>query len=313
MVNDFLVALILTKLQYELNCGKCHGARHNTDCQKCIFTQLPAATDKFYYDAVLPFTYIAAAFLFIAYCIGLLFTLRTHAASIWQAHADTIPQQLQNAFLLGSMAQRREGHGGYETESLRHPSYIKDPKLYQKMLGQSLSGVGMRTDGAVPSPVTASTAHPGQSLHLVPPRSAGEGPVNTTAPNPVSTGLREPVVNIPGLSSEQNARLVRGVAEVAAAAATAAVQDAQRQQEQHQRQQEQQRNAVRKLHAAAVDQGPNAHNAPAHLPLAPASHAVDVVEETAVHSGHDAPNWGRSKSAVILLGSTILYAIIAGE
>lgn len=305
------MTLILINLQYELNCGKCHGAHRNTDCQKCIFTQLPAATDKFYYDAVLPFTYIAAGFLFIAYCIGLLFTLRTHAASIWQAQsADTIPQQLHNAFLLGSMAQRRDGHGGYETESLRHPSFVKDPKLYQKMLGQSLSGVGMRTDGAVPSPVTASTAHPGQSLHLVPPRSAGEGPVNTGAPTTVSTGLREPVVAIPGLSSEQNARLVRGVAEVAAAAATAAVQDAQRQQEQHQRQQEQQRNAVRKLHAAAAE---HAQCAPANLSLAPEPHAVDTVEELAVHSGHDAPNWGRLKSAIILLGSTILYAIIAGE
>jgi Ca2+:H+ antiporter len=28
--------------------------------------------------------------------------------------------------------------------------------------------------------------------------------------------------------------------------------------------------------------------------------------------GHDAPNWSRTKSSVILLGATILYAIIAG-
>lgn len=30
-----------------------------------------------------------------------------------------------------------------------------------------------------------------------------------------------------------------------------------------------------------------------------------------VSAGHDAPNWGRLKSAVILLGATLLYAIIA--
>ena len=28
--------------------------------------------------------------------------------------------------------------------------------------------------------------------------------------------------------------------------------------------------------------------------------------------GHDAPNWSRTKSSMILLGATILYAIIAG-
>jgi Ca2+:H+ antiporter len=29
--------------------------------------------------------------------------------------------------------------------------------------------------------------------------------------------------------------------------------------------------------------------------------------------GHDAPNWSRTKSSAILLGATILYAIIAGS
>ena len=31
----------------------------------------------------------------------------------------------------------------------------------------------------------------------------------------------------------------------------------------------------------------------------------------ATAGGHDAPNWGRAKSAVILLGATVLYAVIA--
>lgn len=29
--------------------------------------------------------------------------------------------------------------------------------------------------------------------------------------------------------------------------------------------------------------------------------------------GHDAPNWSRVKSASVLMGCTVLYAIIAGE
>ena len=38
---------------------------------------------------------------------------------------------------------------------------------------------------------------------------------------------------------------------------------------------------------------------------------ADLDEDGAV-GGHDAPNWSRTKSSVILFGATILYAIIAG-
>jgi len=183
---------------------------------------------------------------------------------------------------------------------------MKDSQLYKRILGQSLSGVGMRQDGAVNSPVTASTTHPGQSLHVVPPRSsAGESPAPAGAPPPnPAIALRESAVSIPGLSSEQNARIVRGFVEVAAAAATAAVHDVQRQQEQ-------QSSAARKLSAVAAEQAPQIHSAHANPTI-----GTDVPTATvgiAAHGGHDAPNWGKAKSAIILLGATILYAIIAGE
>lgn len=154
--------------------------------------------------------------------------------------------------------------------------------------------------------MTASTTHPGQSLHVVPPRSsAGESPapVGAPLPNPAIT-LRESVVSIPGLSSEQNARIVRGVVEVAAAAATAAVHDVQRQQGQ-------QSNMARKLSAVAAEQAPQIHIAPAHPAVG--TDAPTAAEGVAAHGGHDAPNWGKAKSAIILLGATILYAIIAGQ
>lgn len=38
----------------------------------------------------------------------------------------------------------------------------------------------------------------------------------------------------------------------------------------------------------------------------------DHPETVVAGGGHDAPNWSRTKSSVILLGATILYAIIAG-
>ncbi|KAJ9111746.1 hypothetical protein QFC19_001108 [Naganishia cerealis] len=41
----------------------------------------------------------------------------------------------------------------------------------------------------------------------------------------------------------------------------------------------------------------------------PTNREVDVEEEEG--GGHDAPNWSRNKSTVILLGATLLYAVIA--
>ncbi|KAF8473125.1 Sodium/calcium exchanger protein-domain-containing protein [Kalaharituber pfeilii] len=289
---------------YELTCSKCNGKETSTDCQRCVFTQVPATTDRFYYDAVLPFTYIAATFLFISYMIGLWFTLRTHAAVIWQTpSADTVPQPLQTAYLLGSVTQRnaREGEAPYQTESLRQG--VKDTQLYKRILGQSLSGVGLRQDGAVPSPVTAPTVHPGQPLHVVPPRSSEEAPVQLEAPTPATTGVREPAVTIPGLSSEQNASIVRGVAEVAAAAATAAVQDAQRL---HQQQQ----CLTRKLSVNVNEEPTQVHAAHGNLTLT-TDHQIGAAEELGAHGGHDAPNWSKAKSAIILIGATILYAVMA--
>ena len=39
---------------------------------------------------------------------------------------------------------------------------------------------------------------------------------------------------------------------------------------------------------------------------------ADLGAAAAGMGGHDAPNWSRTKSSMILLGATILYAIIAG-
>jgi len=84
------------------------------------------------------------------------------------------------------------------------------------------------------------------------------------------------------MSTEDNVHLVRNVAEVAAAAAVTAV-----------REQEHGRRRAQAPTTTAVDD---------EIPF-----GVDA----ASHGGHDAPNWSRTKSSVILLGATILYAIIA--
>lgn len=73
---------------YELRCSPCDsssgGARVAEDCGRCFFYQVPLTDGPLYTEIIKPFSYMCATLLFIAYVIGLWFTLRTHAASIWQ-------------------------------------------------------------------------------------------------------------------------------------------------------------------------------------------------------------------------------------
>lgn len=41
--------------------------------------------------------------------------------------------------------------------------------------------------------------------------------------------------------------------------------------------------------------------------------SANKVDENEPHGGHDAPNWSRFKSASVLMGCTVLYAVIAGK
>ncbi|KAL7276660.1 hypothetical protein RUND412_000320 [Rhizina undulata] len=276
---------------YELSCHACHGSNsRGTDCRRCFFSQTPPTTnDRFYKDAVQPYTYLAALFLFISYVIGLWFTLRTHAAVIWQT-VPSAPPTTQATTQIGPSAAdtirnaQREGTIGYQSFDSRTPASVRDSTLYKRILGQSLNNAGLRPE------VGGSLGSHGSGQptpHHVPPRLVGEDALLTPAN---SSSQRQPTVNIPGLSNEENAHVIRGVAEIAASAAAAAVQDAQR----HGRK----------------------NNYPAPRPP---GHQVQIIDDDVVaaaealggHGGHDAPNWSKAKSSIILLGATFLYAIIA--
>jgi Ca2+:H+ antiporter len=195
----------------------------------------------------------------------------------------------------GGLGTEQRGSGGTAADSVSprlQPtsgdtlarSAIRESQLYKRILGQSLSqvGLGPRTSAVSPTNQAAATGRQGQTPHLVPPKSAGAdiSPIDT---------------QIPGLSPEQNRNLVREVAELAAMAATVAAREAT--------------GTQRKPSTGAV------------LPLRPTlphhSRTYDDLEDATgaehlPHGGaHDAPNWGRLKSTVILLSATLLYAVIA--
>jgi len=264
------------------------------DCRRCYFSQSPDLTDRFYIEAVRPYCWFAAVLLFLSYVIGLWFTLRTHAAVIWNNEVDE--KKTQEAQQVSGSQQPFGGapHGRLQRQGSTQNSSndargaeIRDSQLYKRILGQSLKQVGLapREEGIRHN----SLDHTGPNgasptPHLPPPKSSGGESSRTE-------------VHIPGFTEAQNTSLVREVAEMAATAATIAARD--------------------------VVRGPRKISTSGNLPTL-ASHKPQAVRAGVVHDpeempaaeahsggGHDAPNWSRMKSSIILCGATVLYALIA--
>lgn len=286
-----------------MTCVDYDGTPTSRDCRRCYFSQVPALDDRFYLEAVRPYCWLAAGFLFLSYVIGLWFTLRTHAAVIW--NSDTDEKKFHNVEGHQASGQQQVGGAPYgllqrqttntsSAEATRGAD-IRESQLYKRILGHSLKQVGLSPRGddntrhnsaPDPSPVNGPNGA-AQTPHLVPPKSSGGESVRQD-------------LQIPGFSDGQNATIVREVAEVAATAAIIAAQDVTR----HPRK-------PSSIHG-------HTHTSHSHRPsiaraaTAPGEGEEVVVAEATAHSGgHDAPNWGRTKSFVILMGATILYALIA--
>ncbi|KAJ4261645.1 hypothetical protein NW762_007081 [Fusarium torreyae] len=275
---------------HELNCMDCEDystGENGRDCRRCYFSQAPSLSDRFYLEAVRPYCYMAATMLFFSYLIGLWFTLRTHAAVIWNAEVD---EKRHEEHMHSSSLRTSQVHTQVHAPATAETSGadVRDSQLYKRILGQSLKQSGFSEDLPRQSSTTGQTLAPNGSAstpHVVPPKSSGGGEPSRSA------------LHVPGLSDADNKILVREVAEIAAAAATI---------------------ASRERMSRKPSSAPVAHSAGAR-PAASRQHTHADGPETEgpateahqAHGGHDAPNWSRTKSAVILLGATVLYAIIA--
>lgn len=235
-----------------------------------------------------PFSWFAAVFLFLSYVIGLWFTLRTHAALIWATEVEE-----KKAVALAHNQDPYEQRpplpsvpsGTTGGNSVTKGS-VRESQLYKRILGQSLKQVGLSentpedgTDHAESSVAHGKTTTP----YLVPPRSRNGDD-------------HRKYDNFSELSNEENAHLVRQVTEVAATAAAIAARDAAR---------------PRKSIARQPVQRQAKTNASDPVKAILEEHDDTGLEPSHAGGGHDAPNWSKTWSAVVLLGATILYAIIA--
>ncbi|KAI1347207.1 calcium permease [Xylaria sp. FL0043] len=280
---------------HELQCQSCTDFDRlvpERDCRRCYYSQRPALDDRFYIEAVRPYCYLAAVLLFCSYIIGLWFTLRTHAAVIWNIEIDEKKQDEQHHLHASRISDARHAVGADHAAEATGAD-IQNSTLYKRILGQSLKQVGLPGDseshhshqpsGLGPIPPNGAA----QTAHMVPPKSSGSG-----------TDSIRSHVQIPGFSDAENNNLIRGVTELAATAAAIAARDA--------------RGTRRISHQTSNVGASTSATRPTPLRASTFPDLEDVAEQAqASHGGHDAPNWGRTKSAIILMGATILYAVVA--
>ncbi|KAI9933391.1 hypothetical protein ASPWEDRAFT_174552 [Aspergillus wentii DTO 134E9] len=280
---------------HELNCISCTipGDSGDKDCRRCYFSQTPAVDDGFFRKAVQPYSWFAALFLFLSYVIGLWFTLRTHAALIWATEAE---EKKAAALANESTAYNQQqllfpnGLQGATSGNAGSKGSIRDSQLYKRILGQSLKQVGLSDNASSEAwgqPEASSARDKTMTPYLVPPRLEGDDK---------RSGLK----SFRGLSGEENENLVRQVTELAATAAAVAARDAARSRKPS-LQQGQARQSPCTINKTPADQTKVALEEPDDVGLEPAQ----------ASGGHDAPNWSKAKSSVVLLGATVLYAIIA--
>jgi Ca2+:H+ antiporter len=276
---------------------------NDRDCRRCFFSQVPAIHDRFYQEAVLPYIWFSSAMLFLSYVIGLLFTLRTHAAVIWSTELDEKKHGMDSlaasqaataaaAAPLSESRDREQFNGltrQVTTGSIERGGRgdIRDSQLYQRILRQTSVAIpngSNEINVAKSRPSGVQTPSSMQSPHIVPPVSRDAD---------VPTGF-----HLQSLSEEDNRHLTMQVAEMAATAAAVAARDATRAP----------RKAAQLSSTSVRPDRPAGQNTSGEEVL-DVSGGPEIPIATA--GGHDAPNWSRTKSAVILLTATLAYAIIA--
>ncbi len=284
---------------HELTCQDCinfdspsSGGGALRDCRRCYFSQTPAINDRFYLEAVRPYCYLAASMLFMSYIIGLWFTLRTHAAVIWNSELE---EKKHDDHVMAHNTPRP----GFGNPSVGDATGIdiRDSHLYKRILGQSLRQVGQyprpEEETRQSTPLLGSGAN--GTPHVVPPKATGYGTTETSGPT----------ISIPGFTDAENSNLVHQVAAIAATAATVAARNVQG---------SARRGPLGSTSSVAQPSGSGSRSGPMRSATLFADQD-DAGGPTGApgdgHGGHDAPNWSRLKSSIILMGATVLYAIIA--
>lgn len=322
---------------HQLNCRDCVAYSEprqpdttDRDCKRCFFSQSPALDERFYIEAVRPYCYLAAGMLFLSYVIGLWFTLRTHAAVIWvqdtvdekkhddhevshpqpQHHIVRSPPLSASAPRLptptgppagGTGAGRVVSHQSSTATGESSAVDSRDSALYKRVLGHSLRQAPSSPAPHMPPPRTSTVDLTARLSPLGTPKAqiSGHGDVDSTtrgqqtaetATTPTMVADRDARRHSFGAGRLASGQLTAGGSfRPHGPLRTATFPDFDT-------------TGAGEAGAVSAGGGPGTSGAAVESGATPAGVS---------HGGHDAPNWGRLKSSVILMSATLLYAIIA--
>ncbi|KHJ32190.1 putative calcium permease [Erysiphe necator] len=285
---------------HELNCIECtetDTTKVSRDCRRCYYSQTPSLDNHFFLHVVRPYTWVAAALLFLSYIIGLWFTLRTHASVIWNdADEKKVQDVLQHLsvhhlpgqHVLSSISSHGNGLRG------RTDSRVKENHEthgHGRVLGQSPNAQSNEADNEVFLSVSVNEYQVPklnlQVAHQPPPKKIDEESSKSEAQPNSET-------KIPSIVNEADEGETTETIDLLAEDDT----------------------------KHKFDKGTQKIRNRSHSPLSRPAHgkalragALHDSEEAVApetHSGgHDAPNWSRKKSSIVLCLATILYALIA--
>jgi len=252
--------------------------------------------------------------------IGLLFTLRTHAALIWTTDGDEKKAMHVSMTEASPSDTRHQSTANIpHTQAPPGASYVptnsvRDSALYKRILGQSLKQFGMDssdTDGSWDQASSHKSPSLGKRPDVDQPKvNSSETETPHVVPPKTKTG-ENGFVNIPGmptLSEEENHHLATYVAEVAATAAIVAARDATKAPRRASFQAQHAHPAGKISRPQSLRQGHGNEAHPTTPGGEPAGHGAG---HGAGAGGHDAPNWSKMKSSMVLCAATVAYALIA--
>ncbi|KAI5286556.1 hypothetical protein KEM54_006686 [Ascosphaera aggregata] len=210
--------------------------------------------------------------------------LPTHAAMIWATeieekrpalHTEMPAQQDYTLPPLSPHNRQKDSNG---------TTLVRDTTLFNRILSQSLENFGLVREDARNQGVVAYSENTDHHLTATPSASGSK----SAAAKPLITCL-------PNLSKEDNEALLRHMTEVAATAAVIAARDP--------------KSAKKSFtHSASATK---AAEQKGNQPVSNDEVGAIAAQTNPPSGGHDAPNWSKTKSSIILLGATVLYAVIA--
>lgn len=235
--------------------------------------------------------YTCTVILVLSYGIGLWFSLRTHASQIWQnPNPQPSHQPSSGNGTVAGNTLLSTAHGVTQIPSAQRAS------IYKRLVPQNVIQQLLPTHNRPNSQASQTGSHQATSSSVQSGHVKGKANASSTSENPENP----PALQLPESYSQED--YARAVAITASAFHSAMQQQNQHQQQQgtaHSQPQQHQVSANQ-----AMPRGGGGEAAPRHV-------SMHEGEDEGGHGGHDAPSWSRGTSVSVLLGCTVLYAIIA--